>query len=328
MSVIFSRLKVFQLILSVVLLIYLATIIPFADIGSAARLVSPDYLIAGLVAALVVECIASIQMKLIMAPVRAGLSAVNILLINLITMFYSLFLPSTLAGGAVRWYHFTLAGVPTEAVLASLVFNRLVEILVLATAGLLFLVADLDHSSSMAELTLLSGAVAALLMAYSLLGNRRAIGLFRRALETLEIRQTWSARVNDVLDALGAYSGLGPVFHLRLLLVAILRQLLGSLCLYFFALALGMEIGFATLAWIRCLYSLLAMLPISISGWGVREATFVGILTQYGVAPESALLLSLLWFCRSLFVALIGGVVELERVFVQKRRQAKAALRT
>ncbi len=57
----------------------------------------------------------------------------------------------------------------------------------------------------------------------------------------------------------------------------------------------------------------------AISGLGVRELTFVSILTQYGVPAGSALMLSLVLFFRGLIFALVGGLYELKRVFPLKR---------
>jgi hypothetical protein len=60
------------------------------------------------------------------------------------------------------------------------------------------------------------------------------------------------------------------------------------------------------------------MLPISISGLGVRELTFVSILTQYGVPPASCLMLSLVLFSRNIIFAIAGGLYELKRIVVLK----------
>ena len=52
-----------------------------------------------------------------------------------------------------------------------------------------------------------------------------------------------------------------------------------------------------------------ALLPITISGWGVREITVVSLLGAYGIPPEKALLLSLCYGLVFVIVALPGAFV-------------------
>ncbi len=51
-----------------------------------------------------------------------------------------------------------------------------------------------------------------------------------------------------------------------------------------------------------------AMLPISLSGLGLREGAFVFLFTRVGASQEQALTLSLMWFATSALVSMIGGV--------------------
>lgn len=53
----------------------------------------------------------------------------------------------------------------------------------------------------------------------------------------------------------------------------------------------------------------LASLPISIGGFGLRESLFVAVLVPLGVSSERSLLLSLLWVASSLLTALAGAAV-------------------
>jgi hypothetical protein len=60
------------------------------------------------------------------------------------------------------------------------------------------------------------------------------------------------------------------------------------------------------------------MLPVTISGFGIREGGWIYFLGLYGVAPAEAFALSLLTFARTLFHAMIGFVLELQSLFVAK----------
>lgn len=52
-----------------------------------------------------------------------------------------------------------------------------------------------------------------------------------------------------------------------------------------------------------------ALVPITISGWGVREITVVSLLGAYGIAPEKALLFSLCYGLVFAVAALPGAIV-------------------
>jgi uncharacterized membrane protein YbhN (UPF0104 family) len=51
------------------------------------------------------------------------------------------------------------------------------------------------------------------------------------------------------------------------------------------------------------------MIPISISGIGIREGAFVFFLGTLGISPDKALTLSLLWFL-SIVIAGLWGLCE------------------
>ena len=70
--------------------------------------------------------------------------------------------------------------------------------------------------------------------------------------------------------------------------------------------ALGIHVAFMTVCFTIACMSLILLIPISIAGFGPREATLVYLLGRYGVAPEAALSFSLLQFA---VFFLFGGVL-------------------
>jgi hypothetical protein len=56
---------------------------------------------------------------------------------------------------------------------------------------------------------------------------------------------------------------------------------------------------------------IITMVPISISGLGVREGAFVFFFTKVGVSDLAALLLSFLNFSQLIVLGLMGGIVYL-----------------
>jgi glycosyltransferase 2 family protein len=54
---------------------------------------------------------------------------------------------------------------------------------------------------------------------------------------------------------------------------------------------------------------LASMMPVSIGGWGLRETAMVYSLGLIGIAPEQALLLSVLIGLLNIVISLPGGVL-------------------
>jgi uncharacterized membrane protein YbhN (UPF0104 family) len=83
-------------------------------------------------------------------------------------------------------------------------------------------------------------------------------------------------------------------------------------------MARGMGLPVPTRAWFYAvpLISLATVLPISISGVGIREVGFVHLLAEYGVTEEQAVALGMLWFLAQVGNGMLGGIS-----FLFERRQ-------
>jgi uncharacterized membrane protein YbhN (UPF0104 family) len=79
------------------------------------------------------------------------------------------------------------------------------------------------------------------------------------------------------------------------------------------ARSLGVPIGFAELAVIVPISFIVQMVPLSVNGFGVREATFGFYFTRLGLPLESALLVSFIGAALIMLFSLSGGIVYLAR---------------
>lgn len=80
------------------------------------------------------------------------------------------------------------------------------------------------------------------------------------------------------------------------LLISVVVQFSGFLAVYVLALGLGQNVPFLSLLVFLPLVILFTMLPISISGLGVREGAFILFFGLIGIKPEAATAISLSWF--------------------------------
>ena len=82
-----------------------------------------------------------------------------------------------------------------------------------------------------------------------------------------------------------------------------------SLGVYVLALALGIEVTAVDCIALFPPVLLVTALPISIAGWGVREGAMMVAFGFIGVAPESALVLSVLFGLVVIVASLPGGLI-------------------
>ena len=93
-------------------------------------------------------------------------------------------------------------------------------------------------------------------------------------------------------------------------MLSIIKDLLEVLVAYCFARACNIDLAFITIAWMQAIVSLLILLPITLSGLGVREGALVLMTARHGVTAPLALTWSLLIFAGTVAVAAIGGLIE------------------
>jgi len=91
-------------------------------------------------------------------------------------------------------------------------------------------------------------------------------------------------------------------------LAALVQHLLRVATLACLAAGLGLGIPFSVLFAFTPAALLMAMLPISLGGWGVRELTFVYFLGAAGVGAEAALSLSIVFGLLRVIVGALGGI--------------------
>ena len=126
-----------------------------------------------------------------------------------------------------------------------------------------------------------------------------------------------SGAVERLRRAQGVARDLPRSVLLRVVAVALFTQLLGVAAYALVAAALGLELSLVTVAWARSAALLLAILPVSVSGLGVREGAVVVLLAPYGIAAPDAMAFSLAGFTATTVVsALLGGVLEIRRTLL------------
>ena len=257
------------------------------------------------------------QMQRLARQVGLPFTLGQILMVNFSAAFYELSLPGYVTGGAVRWMRFAQPGNQWGEVLAVIVFNRFLDLLTLTAIGTAFWVlnaaAGANAAAGVGLLTIFVAlALVHLELKHGWIGARISASWPARVARQLPLTVRDKAQTLWQL-ARAAYRQyrLGTKAALPTIAIAVLRHVLGMAAFGLFAAALGIELTWLQVGWVRSVVFVLAMLPVTISGLGVREGSLVLLLAPYGVPAAPAVALSLLLYGQGLLYGAFGGLLEL-----------------
>jgi uncharacterized protein (TIRG00374 family) len=106
------------------------------------------------------------------------------------------------------------------------------------------------------------------------------------------------------------YMGLKSILtatHLKLLFISLIIWMLKFLSLYLSARAMHINVTVWFIIAIGSLSALVSLIPISISGFGTREAVFITLLSMHGVSTELSVGLSFVYYFFSVSSMLLAG---------------------
>lgn len=215
-------------------------------------------------------------------------------------LFFNQALPSFVGGDAVRVVRWRSFGVATRDAIFSVMRDRLFGaigaalIALLATA--LLLGTPVDRRLLLLAFLL---ALAALLGSTGVLVAMQSRRLIRFAARF--------PRVLDVLNRLRA-TRLDLKTWTRLSANALFGHALSGISVYLLAQSLGIDVPWLLLVSTTGIVLVVTMIPISLAGWGVREASFLALLVPLGAESERVMLLGIAFGFACLLSALLGGV--------------------
>ena len=270
-----------------------------------ARLSSEWLLAAAVLVIFQNAIVVSWRWERVVAVIDRALPPWRLLKATLISLFFNQVLPSTVGGDGMRIWFLRGMGRSVGIAIRSVLIDRLIGFLGLLLLGLLgsiYLMLSLADSGPVWILALVSLAGLALILMAPLLVRTLTWlpfdslrqGMERLAQEVDLLARDWR-RLAGLVGAsiIGQFALAGAVFCLTRSLDVPL-SLLGAL-----AVVPGVMVA--------------AAIPISIAGWGVREATMVVGLGLLGTSQGDAAIVSIGFGVLVLAFGLLGGLVWLVR---------------
>jgi uncharacterized membrane protein YbhN (UPF0104 family) len=255
---------------------------------------------------------------LILRRLQSAIAFSQCMKIYYISVFFSACLWASVGGDLVRGWLAFQSKVSAKVSAISVIVDRIaalagVSIIVLATASVLVKRVGDDHA--------LMAVIPIALAAMGLMGIVIAAQL--RRIPSNSWGSLHGLRHLRVLGDAMHQVFLAPTWTTPILLSAVIAQICGSLGAYVIAHSLGLGISLLDCLVLMQPVTLLAALPISIGGWGVREAAVVTLFGFVGVPSSAALVLSLQIGLINIIVSLPGGML-----FLMQKSKLPIAYRT
>lgn len=220
------------------------------------------------------------------------------------SLFYNQALPSPIPGDAARIFGALRYGLTIKEATLGVVMDRILTLFglaVVALIGLIIMRAFYGHDFPIPYLTELTALGVAGTIASALVFSWRRHLFVRLLPEKLHA-------LNEALGAFLAHRRMLGIFLLTLVIHG-----LGVVSLEILVLGLGLPLDWGQAAAAFPPVLLIAMVPISVGGWGLREGGMIISLAVFGIGTTDAATLSVVFGLLQLVVGLAGGVFVLSR---------------
>ncbi len=293
-----------KLTVSVLLLWFLFHTYDFSEVAGRLRSIAPAYLVLAIVVELVAVAFGTWRWMIILHVVDVFIRFRSALPIVYIGLFFNQVLPSNLGGDVLRVWRIFLHGAPVVRAVGSVMLDRVMALVGLALVVLAALPWVLSLTGDELVLQGLAGLVVLIFGGFAVL---LAIDKVLAPLAPLVPEKLWRSLLVLARDTRLLCSV--PRTGLPAVAVGAANQILMAVLVFVLAQGLGIEVSLLACLVLVPPVVLVAMLPISLAGWGVREGAMVAAMGFAGVSNGDALALSLLFGIVILVVSLPGGII-------------------
>jgi len=221
--------------------------------------------------------------------------------------FFNVFLPSTIGGDLVRSIDLAAHTQRPREVVATVLLDRLsgyVGLVIVALLALLLGWKLVEDKSVLLSVAIITGilVVALLVLFNSFLYSK--INQILHSPTAGRIRET----IKNLHREIHIFRHHKKII-LNNLILSVLIQIVCPLTFYIIALSLGIKINIAYFFVYLPIIAAITLLPISIGGLGLRDATTIFFFAKAGISKNLAFAMSLINFSFILVFALIGGLI-------------------
>jgi glycosyltransferase 2 family protein len=236
------------------------------------------------------------------AACGANLAFTSAVQISFIATFFNQVLPSTIGGDGVRIWLSARKGAGWARATYSVLIDRIVGVSALAFIVIACLPWTFelirDPIARAILLVIGFGAVVATFL-FMFIGTRH-----RQFFDRWTLTRHFSAASRAAVTLCGSVRSIGVIIACSLAI-----HLLTIIAAWCCVRAIAAPVSFAQVLFLMPPVLLIATIPISIAGWGVRESSMIVAFAYAGLAESNGLTLSILFGAASFVVGITGGVL-------------------
>jgi glycosyltransferase 2 family protein len=282
-------------VFSLGLLIVVLLKIEWSTLGSALLLVSWWYYPLALLLVLFAQVLATWRWRLFLPEDRFW----TLFRFNLIAQFYAFSLPSTLSGDVMKVVHIHHEKRSASYYAATVFVDKIIGLLALF---ILLSIATFNSTIAFFQDIFILGLVSSLALTTILLviTTKRTSSLFLRLLHFFRLKQ-FDSFIQAVREMIKNWRVVSACLFLAFLFQFV-AVLIYALCELFLVIQLTFQDYLICITTVQ----VVSMLPFTVGGIGLKDVSFVFLLSFYGVEKEMALALSFINYPQLLFLVILG----------------------
>lgn len=294
--------------------------VPFQKVFEAIKETTPSFFWVSILVGLPATYLDSVQLWILVRRQGIHIPVIKLFEINWVIRFYSFFSPVSTVGSVMRWYKLSGEGKSTEA-LTAVAVNRLFDTFIAIAMGMFWLIGDLEHSLIRPATFIVLLLV---ILAVWLIATRFLRPMFNWAQPKIHPRSPLLKKIVNFLgklfNSLAVYSRFSALELLVLVVVGLSGELMNLLAYFLLIQSLQIRIPFTELGWMRSIFFLASLIPLTlVGGLGLREVSVVVLMSAFGIPADLAAAYAFLLYVRSVILSLAGGMIELISLLPAKR---------
>jgi uncharacterized protein (TIRG00374 family) len=273
--------------------------------------IDPLWFVAAIISAGIPAVLGMVRWRWVLHVQGLDVKFWRLLSITFIGAFFNAFMLGSTGGDVVKaWYVAHETHHKKAEAVATVVVDRLIGLLVLFVIALIMMAIFYDRAFADPKLLWFSMATLGI-VSCTVLGT--IIGLWKGFADKLPGLRLWLQRLpkydtlHRMVDAYRVYAS-HPVILAKTVLISFPIHFFSMLSIWCVGRGLGVRSASLTdyFLYLPIINSVTAV-PITISGFGVREGMYVKMFHEVGVAGPVALVMSLLGYLATLFWSIVGG---------------------
>ena len=267
------------------------------------------YLILALMVGVMINMVSALKWFMLTRAQHLNASYWRIFAYYLIGQFYNMFLPTSVGGDIVRSYELGKYSGRQADSLASVFVERYTGVVVLLLVAALAVLTQLSRfNEGFIVVTLAAFFVGLGLIGWFIVDERPYTWIKRTFLDKFSVSKVIFEKIDKLQESVAVYKQ-QPATLVVAFVNSFIFYIIAVLNVYVTALVFTSNVSFVDILIATPIIMLVMNLPISIGNIGLMEVAYVSVLELMGYGAELGLAIMFLMRIKSIFDAILGGIL-------------------